>query len=56
MAGLDLGHVQHLVDQAAEALGFADDDAQELLALGRGHVGIPGASATEEEDQNVTLF
>lgn len=23
---------------------------------GRGHVGIPGASATEEEDQNVTLF
>ena len=33
MAGLDLGHVEHLVDQARQTLGLADDDGQELLAL-----------------------
>ena len=33
VARLDLGHVQHLVDQAGQALGLGDDDAEELLAL-----------------------
>jgi hypothetical protein len=51
MARLDLGHVQHLVDQARQALGLGHDDAQELLALRGGHAGsscISSASARME--------
>ena len=33
VAGLDLGQVQHLIDQTGEAFGLADQDAQESLAL-----------------------
>ena len=40
MTRLDLGHVQHLVHQACQALGFGHDDAHELLALGGGHAGV----------------
>ena len=36
----DLGHVQHLVDQARQALGFGHDDAHELLALGLRHASV----------------
>ena len=40
IAALDLGHVQHLVHQAAQAFAFGDHQAQELLALGDVHVGL----------------
>ena len=40
VAGLDLRHVEHLVHEPAQALGLGDDDAQELLALRRGHLGV----------------
>ena len=33
VAGLDLGQVQDLIDQARQALGLAHQDAQEALAL-----------------------
>jgi hypothetical protein len=33
LPGLDLGHVEHLVDEAGQALGFLDDDGEELLAV-----------------------
>ena len=33
VAGLDLGQIQHLIDQTREALGFAHQDAEEVLAL-----------------------
>ena len=39
MPGLDLRHVEHLVDQAAQPLALRDDDPQELLALPGLHVG-----------------
>ena len=31
--GLDFGHVQHLIDQATQALGLADDEPNILLSL-----------------------
>ncbi len=34
-AGLDLGHVQHIVDQVQEVLAAADDDIQRLLLVRR---------------------
>jgi hypothetical protein len=33
VARLDLGHVQHLVDQPRQALGFLDDDGEEFSAV-----------------------
>jgi hypothetical protein len=40
VAGLDLRHVQHLVDEPAQALGLGHHDGQELLALLGGHLGV----------------
>ena len=34
-AGLELGEVQHLVDEAGQSLAFLDNDREELLPLGR---------------------
>ena len=33
--GLELGEVQHLVDEAGQSFAFLDDDREELLPLGR---------------------
>ncbi len=38
-AGLDLGEVEHLVDEPGQPLALRDDDAEELLALCGLHVG-----------------
>ena len=36
LAGLDLGEVEHIVDELGEALAFADDDAEVFDDLGFG--------------------
>ena len=40
VAGLDLGHVQHLVDEPAQAFGLGHHQAQELLALRAVHLRV----------------
>jgi hypothetical protein len=40
MARFDLGHVQHLVHQAAQTLGLGQHDVQERFALRRRHLGV----------------
>ena len=51
MARLDLGHVQHLVHQPRQTLGLADDDGDELAALGRVHAGVVAHQLGQRPDR-----
>ena len=52
VAGLDLRHVQHLVDEAAEALGFRHHELQKLLALRCVHLGLVAHQLGERTDRS----
>ena len=49
--GLELGEVEHLVDEAREALGFLDDEAEEAVALVRVDVGMVVQDLRERADR-----
>ena len=51
-AGLDLGEVQHLVDEAGEPLGLLDDNPEKLSALGLVQTGIVIEDLRERTDRS----
>jgi hypothetical protein len=50
-AGLDLGEVEHLVDEPRQSLGFPGNDTEELLALGGPDVRIGEQDLRERADR-----